>query len=31
MRELTTWLADQQAEDRVNEAHQELLTRGLAV
>jgi dTDP-L-rhamnose 4-epimerase len=31
MRELTTWLADQQAEDRVSEAHRELVTRGLAV
>jgi dTDP-L-rhamnose 4-epimerase len=31
MRELTTWLADQPAEDRVAEAHRELLSRGLAV
>ena len=31
MRELTDWLASQQAEDRVDDAHQELLTRGLAV
>jgi dTDP-L-rhamnose 4-epimerase len=31
MRELTAWLADQQAEDRVNEAHRELVARGLAV
>jgi dTDP-L-rhamnose 4-epimerase len=31
MLELTTWLADQQAEDRVSEAYQELRTRGLAV
>jgi dTDP-L-rhamnose 4-epimerase len=29
--ELTSWLADQQAEDRVGEAHQELRMRGLAV
>jgi dTDP-L-rhamnose 4-epimerase len=28
---LTTWLADQQAEDRVSEAHHELKVRGLAV
>jgi dTDP-L-rhamnose 4-epimerase len=31
MRELTAWLADQHAEDRVNEAHSELVARGLAV
>jgi dTDP-L-rhamnose 4-epimerase len=31
MRELTEWLAHQRAEDRVNDAHRELLTRGLAV
>jgi dTDP-L-rhamnose 4-epimerase len=31
LRELTTWLADQEAEDRVTEAHRELLARGLAV
>jgi dTDP-L-rhamnose 4-epimerase len=31
LRELTTWLADQQAEDRVGDAHRELLSRGLAV
>jgi dTDP-L-rhamnose 4-epimerase len=31
LRELTAWLAHQQADDRVNEAHQELLARGLAV
>jgi dTDP-L-rhamnose 4-epimerase len=31
MRELTAWLANQDAEDRVNEAHRELVARGLAV
>ena len=31
LRELTDWLASQIAEDRVGEAHQELLARGLAV
>jgi dTDP-L-rhamnose 4-epimerase len=31
LQELTAWLADQQAEDHVAEAHQELLARGLAV
>jgi dTDP-L-rhamnose 4-epimerase len=31
MRELTAWLADQRPEDRVGEAHRELVTRGLAV
>jgi dTDP-L-rhamnose 4-epimerase len=31
MRELTAWLADQEAEDRVTEAHRELMARGLAV
>jgi dTDP-L-rhamnose 4-epimerase len=31
MKELTTWLAEQQADDRVNEAHGELVARGLAV
>jgi dTDP-L-rhamnose 4-epimerase len=31
MRELTGWLASQQAEDRVSEAHRELVSRGLAV
>ena len=31
MRELTDWLAHQEAEDRVNEAHRELVARGLAV
>jgi dTDP-L-rhamnose 4-epimerase len=31
MRELTAWLANQEAEDRVNEAHSELVARGLAV
>jgi dTDP-L-rhamnose 4-epimerase len=31
MHELTAWLASQTAEDRVNEAHRELVARGLAV
>jgi dTDP-L-rhamnose 4-epimerase len=31
LRELTAWLADQRPEDRVNEAHRELISRGLAV
>ena len=31
LRELTAWLAEQEAVDRVHEAHQELLSRGLAV
>ena len=31
LRELTEWLADQQADDRVTEAHHELQARGLAV
>jgi dTDP-L-rhamnose 4-epimerase len=31
MLELTAWLADQQADDRVSEAHEELRVRGLAV
>jgi dTDP-L-rhamnose 4-epimerase len=31
LRELTEWLADQQADDRVVEAHQELRARGLAI
>ena len=31
LRELTAWLANQQAEDRVHDAHRELLARGLAV
>jgi dTDP-L-rhamnose 4-epimerase len=31
LRELTSWLAHQHPEDRVNDAHRELLARGLAV
>jgi dTDP-L-rhamnose 4-epimerase len=31
LKELTAWLVSQQAEDRVAEAHRELLARGLAV